>query len=155
MPRAVTRSITPKLSLAIQYASKASTLPTRSQLRRWITHALRCDAAITLRIVDAKEGRELNSNYRHKDYATNVLTFVYDEMPGDALHGDIVLCAPVIASEARDQRKPLSHHYAHMVMHATLHLQGCDHENTADAKAMEAIEIALLARMKIPNPYLA
>ena len=148
-----TRANKPKLSLAIQYASADLRVPTRSQLRRWITAALERDAIITLRIVDAKEGRVLNGAYRKKNYATNVLTFVYGESPHAALCGDIVLCAPVIAKEAREQRKELQHHYAHMVTHGTLHLQGYDHEADNDAQVMEQREVALLARMKIANPY--
>ena len=142
-----------KLSLAVQYASKDLRQPSRSQLRRWISTALTLDAAITLRIVDAKEGRELNRAYRKKDYATNVLTFVYDEPLDGVVHGDIVLCAPVVAKEAREQSKKLPHHYAHLVTHATLHLQGYDHEKGCAAEVMERREIDLLARMRIPNPY--
>jgi probable rRNA maturation factor len=152
---AITRAAMPKLSLTIQYASVAQNLPSRLQLRRWINAALDRDATITLRIVDTKEGRELNRAYRKKDYATNVLTFVYEESPNGVLSGDIVLCAPVIAKEARAQRKPLMHHYAHLVTHGALHLQGYDHEADAAAKVMEQREIALLSRMKIPNPYVS
>ena len=143
----------PKLSLAIQYACNDQRVPTRSQLRRWIGATLERDATITLRIVSAKEGRELNHTYRKKDYATNVLTFVYDVTADGELSGDIVLCAPVIAKEARQQRQELQHHYAHLVTHATLHLQGYDHEIDNDARVMEQREIALLARMKIADPY--
>ena len=147
------RAKEPKLSLAVQYVTEDRLVPSRSQLRRWITAALDRDAMITLRIVDTKEGRELNRAYRKKDYATNVLTFVYEELPNGVLSGDIVLCAPVIAKEARAQRKQLMHHYAHMVTHGALHLQGYDHETDDAAKVMERREIALLSRMKIPNPY--
>ena len=128
-------------------------MPTRSQLRRWITAALELDAIITLRIVDAKEGRALNRDYRKKDYATNVLTFVYGESAEGALSGDIVLCAPAIAKEAREQRKDVKAHYAHLVIHGALHLQGYDHETNADAEIMERREVVLLASMRIPNPY--
>lgn len=143
----------PKLSLTTQYVSVSKNLPTRSQLRRWITAALERDAIITLRIVDAKEGHSLNRDYRKKNYATNVLTFVYGESAEGALSGDIVLCAPVITKEARAQRKELKHHYAHLVIHGALHLQGYDHEKPPDADVMERREIALLARMTIANPY--
>ena len=143
----------PKLSLAIQYACDDQRIPTHSQLRRWIGAALERDAIITLRIVDAKEGRALNGAYRKKDYATNVLTFVYGESPEGALSGDIVLCAPVVAKEARQQRKQLRDHYAHLVTHGALHLQGYDHEKDVQAQVMEQREIALLARLKIANPY--
>ena len=151
MPKAIKAS--PKLSLAVQYATQDQRVPSRGQLRRWIYAVLERDATITLRIVSAKEGRALNRDYRDKDYATNVLTFVYGATPDGAVSGDIVLCAPVIAKEAREQRKELQHHYAHMVTHGTLHLQGYDHEADNDAQVMEQREVALLARMKIADPY--
>ena len=141
----------PKLSLSVQYAVDAANLPTRSQFRRWIKLALQGDAQIVLRIVGQAEGRALNKNYRGKDYATNVLTFVYDGT--DPLSGDIVMCAPVLAKEARAQRKELHAHYAHLAVHAALHLQGYDHENTADAAAMETLETALLAKLRYADPY--
>ena len=142
-----------KLSLAVQYASKSVSIPTRTQLRRWILAALARNANITLRMVDRAEGRALNRDFRGKDYATNVLTFVYDEANG-ALVGDMVLCAPVVASEAKTQRKVLQDHYAHLVVHGTLHLQGFDHENDREANVMESREIEILSRIKISNPYL-
>jgi probable rRNA maturation factor len=155
MPRAITPNVRqhPKLSLVVQYATNGQDLPTRSQLRRWVTAALQQTTTITIRIVDAKEGRKLNLAYRNKDYATNVLTFVYDQAQNDALYGDIVLCAPVVAKESREQRKELTHHYAHLVTHGILHLHGYDHESASEAKLMEQREIALLARVKISNPY--
>lgn len=155
MPRASKAKVPqhPQLSLSVQYAVEDQRLPSRSQLRRWISAALERDATITLRIVDAEEGRELNQAYRKKNDATNVLTFVYDLTPDVMLSGDIVLCAPVVAKEARKQRKQLIHHYAHMVTHATLHLQGYNHETDGGAEVMERREIALLGRMKIANPY--
>jgi probable rRNA maturation factor len=143
----------PNLSLAVQYATVDSRVPSRSQLRRWIGAALERDATITLRIVDAKEACKLNFAYRKKDYATNVLTFVYDEAPHGVLSGDIVLCAPVVAKEALEQRKEIIHHYAHLVTHGALHLQDYDHETDRDAERMERREIALLARLRIQNPY--
>jgi len=143
----------PQLSLAVQYATADQRVPSRSQLRRWIRASLGRDATITLRIVGANEGRELNRAYRKKDYATNVLTFVYDPSPDGILAGDIVLCAAVVAKEAHEQRKELMHHYAHLVAHGSLHLQGYDHEAEGDAEKMERREIALLGRMKIPDPY--
>jgi probable rRNA maturation factor len=143
----------PKLSLAVQYATDDRRVPSRSQLRRWILAALDRDANVTLRIVDAKESRELNRAYRKKDYPTNVLTFVYGETAGGTLSGDIVLCAPVVVKEARAQRKELEQHYAHLMIHGALHLQGYDHETPADAEVMELREVTMLARMKIANPY--
>jgi probable rRNA maturation factor len=141
------------LSLSVQYASRADDLPNRSQVRRWVRAALDGDALVTVRFVDAVEGRSLNAEYRGKDYATNVLTFVYDE--GKTRVGDVVLCAPVIRKEAAAQGKTLAAHYAHLVIHGMLHLQGHDHERAADAAAMEARERTLLARFRLPDPYAA
>ena len=142
-----------KLSLAVQYACDAQLMPTRAQLRRWVKAALRRDVRMTLRIVGEAEGRELNKNYRGKDYATNVLTFVYDDV--DQLTGDVVICAPVVEKEAAVQHKDLSAHYAHLAIHAALHLQGYDHENDADAAEMEALETALMLKLRYPDPYQA
>ncbi len=141
----------PKLSLAVQYASAARNLPTRAQLRRWVKIALRRDAAMTLRIVDETEGRELNGKYRGKDYATNVLTFVYDDT--DTLSGDVVICAPAVEREAVAQHKDLLAHYAHLTIHAALHLQGYEHENDIDAAGMEALETGLMLKLHYPDPY--
>lgn len=157
-------------SLSVQYASSARNLPNRAQFRRWIKAALhpqgvrrrvpgsfaatlplQQEASITLRIVDEAEGRELNKNYRGKDYATNVLTFVYDDVP--TLSGDIVICAPVVEKEGVAQHKDLLAHYAHLTLHAALHVQGFDHENDADAAEMEALEIALMLKLRYPDPY--
>ena len=139
------------LSLSVQYASTVQNLPTRPQLRRWVKAALRHDARITLRIADEEEGLELNKNYRGKDYATNVLTFVYDdELP---LMGDVVLCAPVVAREALEQRKELAAHYAHLVIHAILHLQGYEHEDEQEASEMETLETAIMAKLGYADPY--
>ncbi len=143
----------PKLSLAVQYASAVQNVPTRAQFRRWFKCALQRDVAITLRIVDEAEGRELNKSYRGKDYATNVLTFVYDE--AHLLSGDLVICAPVVEQEAATQHKDLTAHYAHLTIHAALHLQGYDHLNDADAIEMEALETALMLKLRYPNPYQA
>ncbi len=140
-----------KLSLAVQYASEAAVVPTRAQFRRWIKVAQEGDVQVALRIVDEPEGRELNRDFREKDYATNVLTFVYDnEAP---LYADIVICAPVVEREAREQHKELLAHYAHLTIHAALHLQGYDHESDHDAAAMEARETALLAKLGYADPY--
>ncbi len=141
-----------KLALSVQYASAAAHLPTRPQFRRWMKAALQQDAQVTLRVVDEAEGRELNKAYRGKDYATNVLTFVYDDVPAP-LCGDVVLCAPVVAREAQEQHKALLAHYAHLVVHAALHLQGYDHEDAREAEAMEALETALMAKLGYADPY--
>ena len=129
-------------------------LPNRHQFRRWVKAALERDAAVTLRIVGETEGRQLNRDYRGKDYATNVLTFAYGEpLPGQPLLGDIVLCAPVLAREAMKQKKELLAHYAHLTVHGVLHLQGFDHEKVREAKAMEAREVAILVALGYPDPY--
>jgi len=145
--------VPPKLSLVVQYASAAQNLPTRAQLRRWVKIALRRDVAMTLRIVDEKEGRELNRKYRGKDYATNVLTFVYDDEL--RLSGDVVICAPVVEREAAVQHKDLLAHYAHLAIHAALHLQGYEHENDTDAAEMEALETGLMLELHYSDPYQA
>jgi probable rRNA maturation factor len=145
------RRPTPALSLSVQYASNAPDLPTRVQVRRWAKSALEGTATVTVRFVDAIEGRALNAEFRGKDYATNVLTFVYDDDEPRA--GDIVLCAPVVRREADAQGKPVAAHYAHLVVHGMLHLQGFDHERPADAAVMEARETSILARLSLPDPY--
>jgi probable rRNA maturation factor len=140
-----------KLSLSVQYASNAAYVPTRHQFRRWIRTALLHDAQITLRVVDETEGRELNKKFRKKDYATNVLTFTYgNETP---LYGDIVICAPVVEKEALDQHKELIAHYAHLVIHAILHLQGYEHDDEHDASEMEKLETAILLKLGYADPY--
>ncbi|MDO8988463.1 MAG: rRNA maturation RNase YbeY [Sideroxyarcus sp.] len=141
-----------QLSLSVQYASNAKNLPTRQQFRRWVKIALEQDVQMTLRVVNEAEGRELNKAYRGKDYATNVLTFVYDD--ASPICGDVVICAPVVAREAREQGKDLLAHYAHLTLHAALHLQGYDHEKTREAERMEARETALMLKLRYPAPYL-
>jgi probable rRNA maturation factor len=137
--------------LRIQYAAEGEDLPARPLLRKWVAAALEGDASVTVRIVDAREGRALNRTYRGIAAATNVLAFVYDGVSG----GDLVLCAPVLRREARQQGKALDAHCAHLVVHGMLHLQGYDHHRAADATRMEAREIAVLARLGIANPYVA
>jgi probable rRNA maturation factor len=124
---------------------------TRARVARWIRAALDAPAEITVRIVDEAEGRALNLGYRKRDHATNVLTFDYQREP--VVVADLVLCAPVIEREAREQRKPIEAHYAHLLVHGTLHAQGCDHERAAEAKKMEAREVELLAALGYSNPY--
>jgi len=144
-----------QLDLAIQFAVAQDGRPGRAELRRWAKAALTGDAAVTLRLVDAEEGRMLNRDYRGKDAATNVLTFAYGRDENDVWTGDIVLCAPVIAAEAAAQGKPLAAHYAHLVVHGMLHLQGYDHETgRADALAMEAVERFIMQQLGFPDPYL-
>ena len=152
----------PRLALSVQKAVRkrdGAGLPRRRDIRQWASAALACDAEITVRIVDSVEGQALNKAYRGKDYATNVLTFVYhegDENPraDDApLAGDLVLCAPVVAAEALAQGKSLLAHYAHLVVHGVLHLQGYDHENDEDAERMESREREILANLGYSDPY--
>lgn len=142
---------TPRLTLSLQLGAGIAASPvSRPRLRRWIVTALRDDARITLRFVGNRESRALNSQYRGKDHATNVLTFPYARSPIEA---DIVICLPVVRSEARSQRKPLDQHLAHLVIHGVLHAQGFEHDDDADAEAMESLETALLRRLRIADPY--
>lgn len=143
-----------RVSLAIQNPRAYADVPARSTLRRWVGLALTGDrrsAQFVLRFVDAREGRALNRTYRGRDYATNVLTFNYDA--DRTVAADIVVCMPVVRAEARAQHKSLRAHLAHLVVHGVLHARGFDHERPADARRMERREIALLAHLKIANPY--
>lgn len=149
-----------KLSLTVQYGTDAGPPPSRSRLRTWAAAALERSAAVTLRFVDEAEGHRLNRDFRGKDYATNVLTFTYDDADvsgGEAarLSGDIVLCTPVVSAEAQDQGKPLEAHFAHLVIHGMLHLQGYDHERDDEARAMETRETEILAKLGYADPYAA
>lgn len=139
------------LDLAIQFAVTSDpTLPTRAQLRRWIKAAQQGPMSLTLRIAGADEARTLNRDYRGKDYATNVLTFVYEAAPAS---GDVVLCAEVVMREALEQGKTLEAHFAHLVIHGVLHLQGFDHEIKADALVMESVERFIMQHLGYPDPY--
>ena len=146
-----------QLTLSLQFgrfddvAAHRAALP-RHKVTRWIRHALALDAEITVRIVDEDEGRQLNRDYRHKDYATNVLTFDYAQEP--MVLADLVLCAPVVEREAREQNKSLEEHYAHLLVHGALHAQGWDHETSEqDAQEMEAYETAILQGLGFADPY--
>ena len=145
------------LSLSLQFGDLAdaalhrAALP-RHSVTRWIRHALQSDGEITVRIVGTEEGQTLNRDYRGKDYATNVLTFDYTQEP--VVTADLVLCAPVVAREAKENNKTLQAHYAHLLVHGALHAQGYDHETgEQDAEAMEALEVEILAGLGIDNPY--
>jgi probable rRNA maturation factor len=146
----------PELTLSLQFSSitnaakHRAALP-RHRVKKWIRHALQTDAEITVRIVDAEEGQTLNREYRKKDYATNVLTFDYTQDP--IVTADLVLCAPVVAKEAKEQKKTLEAHYAHLIVHGTLHAQGWDHELDEDAQVMELRETEIMARLGFKNPY--
>ncbi|WP_373467076.1 rRNA maturation RNase YbeY [Metapseudomonas otitidis] len=147
------------LELDLQLASEASDLPGEADFRRWCTLALRQrqgDSELTIRLVDEPEGRELNRTWRHKDYATNVLSFpadVPEEFLDIPLLGDLVICAPVVAREAAEQGKALDTHWAHLVIHGCLHLLGYDHIEDEEAEEMEALERELLAELGHPDPY--
>jgi probable rRNA maturation factor len=149
---------TPKLKLTVQFpAAKAfpshkAALP-RATVAAWVKAALFADAELTVRFVDAEEGRTLNRTYRGKDYATNVLTFAYAESEDDPVTGDLILCCPVVEKEAEEQGKPLAAHYAHLLVHGTLHAQGYDHEDEAEAEEMEGIETEILTSLGYPDPY--
>ncbi|MDP3635994.1 MAG: rRNA maturation RNase YbeY [Azonexus sp.] len=142
-----------RLNLSVQYACNKAGLPLRADFVRWARAALVGGGEITIRLVEADEGQALNKEYRGKDYATNVLSFPYDTEP--LISGDLVICPSVVAREASEQNKPLEAHYAHLVVHGMLHLQGWDHENDDDAQAMEKEETEILAALSYPDPYLA
>jgi probable rRNA maturation factor len=150
----------------VQYTCGALHLPARAQVRRWAKAAVERDVALTIRFVGPTEARALNRDFRGKDYATNVLTFVYENSTGIApkkaktapqvlgkIEGDIAICPSVIAKEAKEQKKTQHAHFAHTVIHGILHLQGYDHELKKDAAAMEAREIEILRNFRIANPY--
>lgn len=155
------------VNIDIQVAGNAGNVPSESVMQSWVQEvvdelavARKCE--VSIRVVDEEEGRELNKQYRDKDYATNVLSFPAENamivnLPPDLpqLLGDIVICGPVVEREASDQHKAIESHWAHLLVHGTLHLLGHDHENDADAEAMEAIETRILARRGVANPYAA
>ena len=140
-----------KLGLSVQFADPrlVADLP-RTLLRRWVQGALLGPAELTLRFVDAIEGRTLNRDYRGKDYATNVLTFAYGESDEDIVQADIVLCTDVLIREAAERQIPVTQHAAHLVVHGVLHAQGYDHEAEEES---EQFETAILASLGLPDPY--
>lgn len=141
----------PRLRLALQNAARSRSLPSAARFRRWARAALARDADITLRVVGEREGRRLNRDFRGRDHATNVLTFVYAH--GAPLAGDIVLCAPVVRREARQRGVAPEAHYAHLTVHGVLHLQGHDHVRRRDAEAMEALESRIVRKLGYADPY--
>ncbi len=146
-----------KYNINVQQASQIAHVPDEKNLIKWAKLALQnadIDAAtLTIRVVNQTEARQLNNAYRQKDYATNVLTFVYHDKSSRSLEGDIVLCAQVVNQEAKAQKKPTQNHYAHLTIHGVLHLVGLDHVKEADAVKMEALEVALLEKLNIADPY--
>jgi probable rRNA maturation factor len=144
--------VRPALALSLQFADAKHRehLP-RHRVARWIRAALESDAEITVRVVGEDEARALNHQYRARDYATNVLTFDYAREP--VVVADLVLCAQIVEREAKEQQRPLQAHYAHLLVHGTLHAQGWDHERDDDASAMEHRESQLLARLGFADPY--
>ena len=146
----------PDLTLSLQFSNVAKpekhrAASPRHMVKKWIRHALQSDAEITVRIVDAEEGQTLNREYRKKDYATNVLTFDYTQEP--VVSADLVLCAPAVAAEAKEQKKTLQAHYAHLIVHGTLHAQGWDHDLDEDAQVMQLRETEIMAKLGFQNPY--
>jgi probable rRNA maturation factor len=144
--------MSPELRLSLQFADPAhrAQLP-RHRVQRWVRAALDAPAQITVRVVGADEGRALNRDYRGKDYATNVLTFDYEREP--QVVADLVLCAPVVEREAAALGLPLAAHYAHLLVHGTLHAQGFEHEADDEAAAMEARETEILRGLGFADPY--
>ena len=147
-----------KLSLSVQYPdARLATVITRPKIRRWVQAALLAPAELTIRFVDAEEGRTLNRDYREKDYATNVLTFAYNE--GEELNddeptrADIILCTDVLEQEAAEQKKSVEEHTAHLIVHGVLHAQGYDHMDDEEATEMEGLETEILATLGISDPY--
>ncbi|GAB1407054.1 rRNA maturation RNase YbeY [Thermomonas brevis] len=151
-----------RLDVAVGYAVPRKGIPAAASFRKWVAAALDGrirEADLAIRIVGTREGRALNRHYRGKDYATNVLSFPAELPEGlpegvrMPLLGDLVICAPVVAREAKEQRKPLNAHYAHLAVHGALHLLGWDHEDDREAEAMEQLEREILAGLGLPDPY--
>lgn len=146
-----------KLEIDIQFASaaienKVLTIASLATIKKWVKAAVQLNGLITLRFVNASEGKKLNFAFCNKDYATNVLTFPY-ELTKKTLSADIIFCLPVIQKEASEQSKSVKAHLAHLIIHGCLHAQGLDHENDKEAKNMESREIKLLKSLGFPNPY--
>lgn len=141
----------PELELTVQNGARIARLPSPAMFKKWLRAALTRSTRVTLRIVDTREARRLNHHYRGRDYATNVLTFIYSD--GRPLAGDIAICAPVVAREARLRGISRDAHYAHLTVHGALHLQGYDHERAGEAGRMEQREVRILARLGYANPY--
>ena len=148
-----------QLELELQFASEtlkskwAEVFSTR-KIRPWVKAALQQDSVVLIRLVGLAESKRLNRDYREQDHSTNILTFTLtEEIPSSKLIADLVLCMPIIEKEAKKQGKSIENHFAHLIVHGVLHAQGFDHEDEIDALAMESLEIAILKRLKIQNPY--
>jgi probable rRNA maturation factor len=137
--------------ISIVGAERFRSIPSRTTLARWIRSALERKARITLMLADTRTARRLNHTYRRRDYATNVLTFCYQDAP--VVVADVVVCVAVARAEAAREGKALRAHLAHLVIHGVLHAQGYDHQHASDARRMQALEVGHLARLGIPNPY--
>jgi probable rRNA maturation factor len=147
-----------KLSLSVQYPDpRLQASITRPKIRRWVQAALLAPAELTIRFVDADEGRVLNRDYRAKDYATNVLTFAYNEGEDidadEPTRADIILCTDVLETEAAEQKKTVEEHTAHLIVHGVLHAQGYDHDDDDEAAEMEQLERDILGALGYPDPY--
>ncbi|MGE5493076.1 MAG: rRNA maturation RNase YbeY [Actinomycetota bacterium] len=140
-----------RLNLSVQYACNKDGVPSRDSIRRWARAALTGGGEVTVRFVEPDEGQELNREYRGKDYATNVLSFPYETEP--VVMGDMVICPAVVEREAAEQGKQVEAHYAHLVVHGMLHLQGWDHDDDVEAQDMENKEREILAALGYPDPY--
>ena len=150
----------PRVRVDLEDVSGAESVPSAAQFQRWAEAAFagrRDTAELSIRVVDERESAGLNARYRGKDYATNVLSFPAELPPGVPLPmvGDLVICAPVVVREAREQAKPVEAHWAHLTVHGCLHLIGYDHEDDGQAAVMEPLETAILAGLGFPDPYQA
>jgi probable rRNA maturation factor len=148
-----------KLTIDIQYASPAienviNQAASATLIKKWLKATTTHHGMLTLRFVNAAEGKKLNLGFRKKDYATNVLTFPY-ELSKNTVLADIIVCVPVIQKEAKEQHKTLKAHLAHLIVHGCLHAQGHDHEAKQEAQKMEALEVKILKKLGFANPYLA
>lgn len=151
LPPAISRLSSPNLKLTVQLASGDDNAPSRAKIRRWIRAALETNAEITVRFVDEAEAQQLNRNYRAQDRPTNVLSFLYE--PGPPLAGDIALCFPLAQKEANELAITVDARIAHLLVHATLHLQGYDHKSESDARVMEALESKIVTSLRFADPY--
>ncbi|OZA12114.1 MAG: rRNA maturation RNase YbeY [Polynucleobacter sp. 24-46-87] len=154
---AIKQATSSKLEIDIQFASaaiedKVLAIASLAAMKKWVKASTHLNGLITLRFVNAAEGKKLNFAFRNKDYATNVLTFPY-ELTKKTLTADIIFCFPVIQKEAREQAKTAQAHLAHLIIHGCLHAQGLDHESNAEASKMESKEIAILKSLGFTNPY--